>query len=93
MLMVLNRVNTKILALAGAVAIGVLLAGCGEAAITGDTTCREYLTHTQQERADAATQLSVQLHATDPGNPMWAFELDSWCGSSPDKAVRSAFGK
>lgn len=72
--------------------IGLVLAGglssCGKPGITADTTCKDYYTYDSQTRYDAAVQLSVELHTSDPGNPMWGPELDSACGQSPDQTLR-----
>jgi hypothetical protein len=75
-----------------ATALTLATSACGPAAITGSTLCRDYLTHTGQERSDAAIRLSSELHAQDPGSPMWAPNLDYNCGHSPKDTVRQAFG-
>lgn len=69
------------------------VSGCGEAELTADSSCREYLDRARAERTDAAVRISSQVEAVpNPGNPLWANSLDASCGSAPSRTLRQAFG-
>lgn len=74
-------------------ASAVLVAGCGEKPLTADSTCRDFLSHPGDERADAAVRISSEIEGVpNPGNTMWALSLDGACGGDPARTLREAFG-
>ncbi|HMS71485.1 MAG TPA: hypothetical protein PKB03_00475 [Baekduia sp.] len=69
--------------------------GCGgdaQADITKDTSCRDYINAPSDVRHDAAIRISIDVGASNPGNPMWALTADAACGSNPDATVGAAVG-
>jgi hypothetical protein len=70
---------------------GFGLAACDGGSINATTTCAQYLQQPQSNRYDAATRLSSELHASDPGNPMWGMSLDAACGADPNMTVGQYF--
>jgi hypothetical protein len=72
--------------------LGAAACGPGQQ-LTGASLCRDYLKLPADERSDAALRLSSEVHAKDAGNPMWALNLDYNCSQTPNKTIRSAFGK
>ena len=73
------------------VAGGSCLAACDSGALSASTTCAQYLQQPQSDRYDAATRLSSELHASDPGNPMWGMSLGSACGADPKMTLGQYF--
>lgn len=89
--MTLNPRSPRALAalLAG---VAVLIGACGEAPLTADTKCSEYLQRPAEERHDAAVRISSETEGvSSPGNPMWGLSLDGACGSSPDLTLGEYF--
>jgi hypothetical protein len=73
------------------VASGLGITACTGGGITASTTCAQYLQQSQTDRYDDAVRLSAELHATDPGNPMWSMSLDSACGADPNMTLGQYF--
>jgi len=74
--------------------ITAVMVGCGVGGdpITADTTCEEYLQHTQTERHDAAVRISAEIDGVPSGgNPMWGLSLDAACGGSPSRTIGQFF--
>lgn len=84
-------------ALTGSIALAcVVLLGttaCGQAKLTANSTCRQYLSVRQQDRYDQLIQIEMQLKVAEAGSPMWGMNTDYTCGSSPDMTLHQALGK
>jgi len=82
--------------LAAAAALVVGITGCavpGTAKITSDTSCHDYFNFPADVRHDAAIKISVDVHSSDPGNPMWGLNTDAACGSNPNATVGQVLGQ
>ncbi|ETK36607.1 hypothetical protein MPTA5024_08000 [Microbispora sp. ATCC PTA-5024] len=52
--------------------------------LTADSTCREYLASSPQERDTAVKYIGVQLHNSEAGSPLMVSNTEYMCGQAPD---------
>lgn len=63
------------------------------ATITENTSCRDYLKASTEDRDHAVKTIGVEKGATGAGNPMARLNVDYECGQSPDTPVGKVIAK
>ncbi|MEN3541060.1 hypothetical protein AAH991_38510 [Microbispora sp. ZYX-F-249] len=58
--------------------------GIWSSSLTADSTCREYLASSPQERDAAVKDIGVQLHDSEAGSPLRVINTEYMCGQAPD---------
>lgn len=68
---------------------GLALGACLSTGISADTTCRDYLGYSNEDRAQAVRTIGADLGWRDASNPMGVFAVDAACGASPNPQGRT----
>jgi hypothetical protein len=86
------RTSRKISALAAPIAMLSLLGvGCSGSGLSASSSCKDFMTASQEEQAEAISKLSSKFDTPEVATPLGTPSIAYTCSSNPDMSLEKLF--
>jgi hypothetical protein len=76
-----------------AIGAASMLTGCGSSGLSASSTCKDFMAASQEEQAQAISQLSSQFQTPEVATPLGSPSIAYTCSSNPDITLEDLFHK